>query len=204
MLSQSVEVAFPLIAKEVVAMGRYPHFKTHPGAIDEEICAEVMDYFEVREMAERSYGTLSGGERQRVAFARVLAQVWRPIPGKSRYLLLLDEPLTFLDIRHQLDFMKRIGDFSRQKDVVVAGVVHDLGLAARFADEILLHEGRLKAHGPSPEVLTEESIRAVFEVEPRFVRDEAGRHLTFVLDQIGTKSPERRPAYAAGRRYFGC
>ena len=59
-------------------MGRYPHFTARPGASDEQICQEVMEFFDVAGMADRSYGTLSGGERQRVHFARVLAQIWRP------------------------------------------------------------------------------------------------------------------------------
>ena len=110
-LSQAVEVAFSIPVRELVMMGRYPHFGTHPGADDLQICDEVMQFFDVAHMAERSYGTLSGGEKQRVQFARVLAQIWRPLDGLNRYLFL-DEPLTFLDIRHQIDFMERLRAFA--------------------------------------------------------------------------------------------
>jgi len=130
-LSQAVEVAFSMPVRELVMMGRYPHFGARPGASDLHICEEVMRYFEVDAMADRSYGTLSGGEKQRVQFARVLAQIWRPIEGAARYLFL-DEPLTFLDIRHQIDFMNKVRSFASQPDVVAVGVVHDLSLAARL------------------------------------------------------------------------
>ena len=83
-LSQAVEVAFSIPVRELVLMGRYPHFGARPGAADLEICEEVMRFFDVTAMAERSYGTLSGGEKQRVQFARVLAQIWRPLEGAAR------------------------------------------------------------------------------------------------------------------------
>jgi len=165
-LSQAVEVAFSMPVRELVLMGRYPHFTARPGLDDLEVCEEVMQFFDVTEMADRSYGTLSGGERQRVQFARVLAQIWRPLEGSTR-LLFLDEPLTFLDIRHQIDFMDQIRVFASQKDVVVVGVVHDLNLAAQYADRLLLlHEGRVLADGPISDVLTEEHLRTAFAVSP--------------------------------------
>jgi iron complex transport system ATP-binding protein len=185
-LSQAVEVAFPLTVREVVMMGRYPHFGGRPGPSDEKIVDELMDFFDVTEFGGRNYQTLSGGERQRVNFARVLAQLWRadsgppPTPAPCRYLFL-DEPLTFLDIRHQIEFMKKVRRFADASDVVTVGVVHDLNLAARFADQIvLLNQGRVVAAGPAAEVLTAERIREVFGVEPTFVPVEhSGPHLVF-------------------------
>jgi iron complex transport system ATP-binding protein len=178
-LSQAVEVAFPLTVREVVMMGRHPHFGSRPGAADEKVVDELMEFFDVTEFDGRDYQTLSGGERQRVNFARVLAQLWRPGPA-CRYLFL-DEPLTFLDIRHQIEFMKKVRAFAGAADVVTVGVVHDLNLAARFADQIvLLHEGRVTAAGAPAEVLTRERIREVFGVEPTFVpAGHSGLHLIF-------------------------
>jgi iron complex transport system ATP-binding protein len=178
-LSQAVEVAFPLTVREVVMMGRHPHFGGRPGPADEEIVDELMGLFDVTEFAGRNYQTLSGGERQRVNFARVLAQLWRPA-ARCRYLFL-DEPLTFLDIRHQIEFMKKVRAFADAPDVVTVGVVHDLNLAARFADQIvLLDGGRVVAAGTPAEVLTPERIRAVFGVEPTFVTAaQSGLHLIF-------------------------
>ncbi len=180
-LSQAVEVAFSLPVRELVLMGRYPHFTARPGASDLHVCEEVMRFFDVDEMADRSYGTLSGGEKQRVQFARVLAQIWRPLDGATR-VLFLDEPLTFLDIRHQIDFMEKIRVFATQKDVVAVGVVHDLNLAAQFADRLLLlHQGRILADGLTQDVLTKEHLGAAFSVYPVLLTNPAtGRtHLAF-------------------------
>jgi len=179
-LSQAIEIAFPLTVREVVMMGRYPHFSGRPGPADEQIVDEVMQHFDVTEFTDRYYQTLSGGERQRVNFARVLAQLWSDNAASCRYLFL-DEPLTFLDIRHQIDFMKRIQSFTGAADVVTVGVVHDLNLAARFADQILMmNGGRIVAHGTSAEVLTPERIAQVFGVQPTMVQTaDSGIHLIF-------------------------
>jgi len=191
-LSQAVEVAFPLTVREIVMMGRHPHFGSRPGPVDEKIVEELMEFFDVTEFGDRNYQTLSGGERQRVNFARVLAQLWRegsappaapgrpPTPPSCRYLFL-DEPLTFLDIRHQIAFMKKVRGFADAPDVVTVGVVHDLNLAARFADQIvLLKHGRVVANGTAAEVLTPDRIRDVFGVEPTFIPvEQSGIHLIF-------------------------
>ncbi len=151
------------------------------------IVDEVMSFFDVVEFGERNYQTLSGGERQRVNFARVLAQVWNAGQGvgdgstaSCRYLFL-DEPLTFLDIRHQIDFMKKVRAFADSPDVVTVGVVHDLNLAARFADHlVMLSEGRVVVSGGIDEVLTADNIRRVFGVEPMFLPAPGSRwHLVF-------------------------
>ena len=183
-LSQAVEIAFPLTVREVVIMGRHPHFGGRPGATDQSIVDEMMELFDVGEFSERNYQTLSGGERQRVNFARVIAQLWRHNAASSatscRYLFL-DEPLTFLDIHHQIEFMNKIRDFTHTSDVVTVGVVHDLNLAARFADQIvLLSHGRIVANGTATEVLTADRIRDVFQVETTFVPvEKTGVHLVF-------------------------
>jgi iron complex transport system ATP-binding protein len=180
-LSQAIEIAFPLTVREVVMMGRYPHFGGHPGAVDEQIVNELMEVFDVTEFGERNYQTLSGGERQRVNFARVLAQLWNVKPNLSqtqsvsnapqpcRYLFL-DEPLTFLDIRHQIEFMKKVREFAAAPDIVTVGVVHDLNLAARFSDRILLlNDGMVVANGSPAEVFTTERIFDVFGIKPLLV-----------------------------------
>jgi iron complex transport system ATP-binding protein len=188
-LSQAVEVAFPLSVREVVMMGRYPHFGGRPGPVDEKVVDELMEFFDVTEFAARDYQTLSGGERQRVNFARVLAQLWRPTNSTSGNgssatpcrFLFLDEPLTFLDIRHQIDFMKKVRSFTNAPDVVTVGVVHDLNLAARFADHVvLLNEGCVVASGAPAEVLTTANISDVFSVAPTFITAADARvHIVF-------------------------
>lgn len=181
-LSQAVEVAFSIPVRELVLMGRYPHFGARPGHDDLQICEEVMQFFDVAGMADRSYGTLSGGEKQRVQFARVLAQIWRPLKDSARYLFL-DEPLTFLDIRHQIDFMVKVRAFSAQSDVVAIGVVHDLSLAARFADRLLLlNQGRILADGNTMDVLTPDHLRTAFEIVPVVLTDPATGHAHMVFE----------------------
>jgi iron complex transport system ATP-binding protein len=184
-LSQAVEIAFPLSVREVVMMGRYPHFGGRPGPVDEHIVDEMLRFFDITEFAARDYQTLSGGERQRVNFARVLAQVWRDDQHETtgticRYLFL-DEPLTFLDIRHQIDFMKKIREFASNPDVITVGVVHDLNLAARFAGQIaIINNAKLFASGAPDEVLTAENIDCVFGVQPSFLKaEDGGRYIVF-------------------------
>jgi iron complex transport system ATP-binding protein len=168
-LSQAVEIAFSLTVREVVSMGRYPHFGARAASADDAIVEEVMAFFDVAGMADRDYLTLSGGEKQRVNFARVFAQIWRPSPHATR-VLFLDEPLTFLDIGHQLDFMHKVREIAVDAGMVVVGVLHDISLAARLADQVwLMNGGRLVASGSSAEVLTPARVRDVFGVEPILV-----------------------------------
>jgi iron complex transport system ATP-binding protein len=118
-------------------------------------------------MSDRDFLTLSGGEQQRVHFARVLAQIWLPVPGPGRYL--------FLDIFHQFAFMRTVQELARREDLVVAGAVHDLNLAARFSDHLLLlHRGKVVAMGAREEVLTRENVAAAFGVTPTILRSDSG------------------------------
>lgn len=171
-LSQNLELSFPLEVQEVVAMGRYPHFKSKPTTLDAQVCQEAMELFGVSGMKSRNYLTLSGGEKQRVQFARVFAQIWTAAAGKDR-LLLLDEPLTFLDIFYQYDLMQKIKSFMQHHpDLTVIGVVHDLNIAAKFADKVLLLKDKeIVGYGNPEEVLTEKAILEVFRmvVEDRFI-----------------------------------
>lgn len=182
-LSQTVEVAFPLSVKEVVMMGRYPHFGNAPGEVDNDIVAELLHSFDLTGLSDRNYQALSGGERQRVNFARVLAQISNSAntDDTRRRYLFLDEPLTFLDIAHQIEFMKRVDDFARSPNVVTVGVIHDLNIASRYADQIVvLHEGRVEAAGTGADVLQTDLIRRVFNVKPTFVPfDQSGMYMIF-------------------------
>jgi iron complex transport system ATP-binding protein len=178
MLSQSVEIAFPLRVREVVLMGRYPHFTGRPPARDLSVCDEVMRLFDVTALADRDYRSLSGGEQQRVHFARVLAQVWEA--GRPRYLFL-DEPVTFLDIAHQFDFMRKVRSLLAP-DLTVVGVLHDLNLVAQFADRVLmLRDGKVLADGPVDEVLTPENVERGFGITPSILRTDEGRRVLVFL-----------------------
>ena len=178
-LSQNIEFAFPLTVKEVVMMGRYPHFTSKPTQKDEAACKEAMQFFDVLEMADRNCMTLSGGEKQRVHFARVTAQIWYPVNDSCRYLML-DEPLTFLDVHYQFDFMHKIIELLQSSNIVVVGVVHDLNLAAKFADHIvLLNHANVLASGNKDEVLTKQHIKTAYRLEPVIHKEKEGMYLFF-------------------------
>jgi iron complex transport system ATP-binding protein len=178
-LSQNTELAFPLKVKEVVTMGRYPHFSVNPTAKDEQAVEEAMQFFDVEEMADRDYLTLSGGEKQRVHFARVVSQIWYPSEKSCRYLVL-DEPLTFLDVHYQFQFMHKLRELLKKQDLVIVGVVHDLNLAAKFADHlVLLNNGELLASGTKEEVLNAENMKTAYRLEPVIHNDERGMYLFF-------------------------
>jgi iron complex transport system ATP-binding protein len=170
-LSQNIDLTFPLNVWEVVMMGRYPHFTVKPTKADEQACEDAMRFFDVLDFAERNYMTLSGGEKQRVHFARVMAQIWYPVKGACRYLIM-DEPLTFLDVYYQYQFMHKVVEILQSDDIVVVGVVHDLNLAARFADKlILINNGKILSEGVKEEVLTKENIKTAYRLNPVLITD---------------------------------
>jgi iron complex transport system ATP-binding protein len=158
-LPQGHVVHWPLAARDIVALGRYPHGATDPARLtpkDTEAVLRAMQATDVVEFSERRVTELSGGERSRVALARVLA-VEAPV-------ILADEPTASLDPRHQFDVMKSLRA-SADKGVLVIVVTHDLGLAARFADTVLvLSDGRLVSRGAPAEALSEKVVGDVFRI----------------------------------------
>ena len=166
-LSQNSKLNFPLTVRDIVMMGRYPHFGNYPSEKDKRACNEAIQFFELENFVDRNYLTLSGGEMQRVHFARVLAQIWFSEENKTRYLIL-DEPLTFLDVHFQYSFMYKMQELAKENNMVIIGVLHDLNLTAKFADKImLLSQGKVIASGNKTEVLTKENIVEAFKMEPK-------------------------------------
>jgi iron complex transport system ATP-binding protein len=162
-LSQQVQVALPFTSEELVLMGRYPHFEGAPRRQDHEIGRRALAQVGITELAGRAYATLSGGEQQRVQLARLLAQVL-DVPGAC---LLLDEPTNHLDLRHQHDLLRLARELAGRGYLVVT-ILHDLNLAAQYADRVLmLRRGEVVAAGTPAEVLTPAHIRQGFGIEVR-------------------------------------
>ncbi len=145
-LRQQDTLTAPLLAREVVALGRHPHGDGDPHGAP---VARAMEEAEVAHLADRLVDTLSGGERQRVQLARVLAQ----LDGGG--VLLLDEPTSALDLAWQHRVLERVQQLARSRGLAVLAVLHDLNLAACFCDELLiLRQGRQVARGAPEDVLT--------------------------------------------------
>ena len=186
MLSQHVSVTFPFTVEEIVRMGAGDRSQAAAQPLVDTALGEVgLERFRHRQLP-----TLSGGEQQRAHFARVLVQLacGEAIHGPG--LLLLDEPTSSLDMRHQIDLVETARRRAKNGTAVVA-VLHDLNLAMRFADRIvLLHHGRLAIDGVSAEAITTETIRKIFEVDVTIDYTDGG--VPFLLPQ--TMRPVATPS----------
>jgi len=156
-LPQGEETSFPMTVREMVSMGRYPHLGPwrREGAADREAIERAMERCDVAAFEARDLATLSGGERQRARLARALAQ--------EPEALALDEPTAALDVRHGMAIFELLREL-RSAGATILLVTHDLNLAARYADRlIVLREGRLAAEGVPGEVLTRSLVEEVWE-----------------------------------------
>lgn len=161
-LPQHTLLNFPFTADEVVALGRIPH---QTGSVkDAQIVAEALELVDASYLQKRFYTQMSGGEKQRVQLARVLAQIWQPCELGEQFLVL-DEPTSAFDLSHQkltLDIVRNLAD----RGVGVVMVIHDLNLASRCADNLVVFNGGvIEAVGSPEEVLTEQLIDKVFGVK---------------------------------------
>lgn len=157
---QDTQLAFDFTVREVVHMGRAPHLGLLgiESERDRGLVDEAMARTDVAELAERRFLTLSGGERQRVVIARALAQ--------EPQVILLDEPTAFLDLRHRLAAYSLLTELNRERGITVIVVSHDINLAARHCDRlVLLRDGAIHADGSPTEVLTPSNIAGVYDVD---------------------------------------
>jgi iron complex transport system ATP-binding protein len=166
LLPQSPIAPEGIAVSDLVSRGRHPH----QGALsrwtsaDDAAVARALEATDVTHLADRPVDELSGGQRQRVWIAMALAQ--------ETDVLLLDEPTTFLDISHQVDVLDLLTDLNRERGTTVAMVLHDLNLAARYADHLVaMAQGEVVAAGDPADVLTEDTVRRVFGLDSRVVPD---------------------------------
>ena len=177
MLSQHVNVTFPFTVEEIVHMGAGDAGR----ATAQRLVDAALDEVGLARFSHRQLPTLSGGEQQRAHFARVLVQLACGEQQHGPGLLLLDEPTSSLDMRHQIDLVETARRRAQNGTAVIA-VLHDLNLAMRFADRIvLLHRGKLAVDGDRTDAITTETIRRIFEVDVRI--DYTDQGVPFLLPQ---------------------
>lgn len=157
-LPQATQVAFPFTVIEIVRLG----LGAGAFADDDSLPITALRQVGLASFANRFYGELSGGEQQRVQLARVLTQVWNPVEAGTARWLLLDEPVSSLDIGHQLQVMELARGYARAGGGVIA-IMHDLNLTAMFADRIALFQnGRIMACGTPSEVLRDDILSCAY------------------------------------------
>jgi iron complex transport system ATP-binding protein len=164
LLPQSPVAPEGITVADLVGRGRHPHqgMFSRWSTADDIAVADALDATDTAELADRPVDELSGGQRQRVWIAMALAQ--------QTDLLLLDEPTTFLDVSHQLEVLDLLTDLNRARGTTIVMVLHDLNLAARYADHLIaLADGTMHASGSPAEVLTEETVRAVFGLDSQVI-----------------------------------
>jgi iron complex transport system ATP-binding protein len=191
-MPQSAE-SHPFSAFESVLMGRYPHLGRFQleGSRDRDLAWRAMERTSTMEFVNRKLDTLSGGERQRVVLARVLVQ--------EAELLLMDEPTASLDLRHQILTMDLVRDEVSSRNAGAVVILHDLSLAARYCDRlVVLHEGKKIADGTPWEVLTPSNLRTAFGVEGLVEPDPVTGKPHVLL--LGSENSSGEELVGAGRR----
>ena len=166
LLPQAPSAPEGLTVADLVARGRHPHQAWYRqwSADDEDAVAQALEWTGIADLAERPVDQLSGGQRQRAWISMALAQ--------GTDLLLLDEPTTFLDLAHQVDVLELVRRLHSEAGRTVVMVLHDLNLAARYADRLVaMREGRIVAAGKPAEVITEELLEKVFGLAARVIPD---------------------------------
>lgn len=162
--------AFPLTVIDTVLMGRHPHNKWKSLDSDLEMVYDTLKMLRIEHLAMRQFNELSAGQHQKVMLARGIVQEPR--------LLLLDEPTANLDIKHQIEVTKLLKWLSVEKEMLVIMISHDLNIASRFSDKmILMNEGTIFSVGTPAEVITEDNIRMVYKVDSDVVTHNGRPHV---------------------------
>ncbi|HWK10434.1 MAG TPA: ABC transporter ATP-binding protein [Vicinamibacterales bacterium] len=182
---QETHLAFDYSVAEVAMMGRYPHLGAFEieGPEDSAIVSDALAATGTQHLASRPFTTLSGGEKQRVVIAAALAQ----ISGDDRQgrLLLLDEPTASLDLGYQLEVVSVLQRLHVEKPLAIVISTHDLNLAASLCQTlVLVRDGRVLGAGPTEDVLTRDSIRALYGVEADVIAGPSGRRAVLPVRRI--------------------
>ena len=165
-LPQAPPTPDELSVRELIGYGRYPHVSwlKRFGDADRQIIENAIGICSLEPLAERKLSTLSGGERQKAWIAMAMAQ--------QPKAMLLDEPVTFLDINHQLEVMDLVSDLNRRQKITVIAVLHDLNLAARYCPRLIaIKSGRIYSDGGAGEVIQPDVLREVFGIGARIGQD---------------------------------
>ena len=166
----SANDTFPLTVVDTVMMGRHPHSKWKSLDNDLDVVYDTLKMLGISHLAMRQFNELSAGQHQKVMLARGLVQ--------EPKILLLDEPTSNLDIRHQLDVTKMLKRLSVEKGILIIMISHDINIAAKYADSvILMFQGKIFDVGTPREVITEDNLGTVYGVESRVIDDEGRPHV---------------------------
>ncbi len=180
----SANDTFPLSVVDTVLMGRHPHSKWKSLDSDLDLVYETLKRLGIEHLAMRSFSELSAGQHQKVMLARGLVQ--------EPKILLLDEPTSNLDVRHQLDVTKMLKSLAYDKNMLVIMISHDINIAAKYADEIImLNDGTIYAVGTPQEVITEDNLRVVYGVKSKIIDDDGAPHV-ILKDAIPMNEDIRR------------
>ena len=157
---------FPYTCIEVVLLGRIPH--ATGVVIDQEIAQQCLRKVDMEQFADRTYPELSGGEKQRIQIARVLAQVWREQDSTESRMLILDEPISALDLGHQHMLMNLLLEFTQQNTTILM-VLHDLNTAIAYSDRLIaMLDGNLIANGNIEDVVKPDMMKQLFGIDCQF------------------------------------
>ena len=182
-LPQQGSLDFPFTVYDVIEMGRVAYDSSEKE--NKRITEQVIDRCDCNALIDRPFTELSGGEQQRVQIARVLCQIWQQQPGDKRFLLL-DEPVSALDLSHQYELLRLLKSLCREQGLGIICVLHNLNLAAQFADRcLLIDQGRVVADGLPSEVFTRETLSAVFDLDISIVPHPQNAQVPLVLPDLG-------------------
>lgn len=179
-LPQSSSLNFPFTVREIVSLGLTGGFSGVSPAEEQLLPERALAMVDLDGFSGRLYQELSGGEQQRVQLARVLCQIWVPVVEKQQRYLFLDEPVSSLDIKHQLTVMEIAKKFARDGGGVIA-ILHDLNLTAIYADKVyMMHQGKIAGVGRPAELFTSAELSKVYDCDLR-VSETPASGIPFVL-----------------------